>query len=732
MKTKILIMNILLAGLLATVFYACKKDVLKASDEEENRAFMAVFRIQANTGNSADTLNSKVINTNDIYLTWNGVTGASGYHIKMKVQSGSWDRPADVLWDTILGPDVLKITKRDLQYSTMHNFALQTISPLGEAYNSRWYGLGDGSHPDDRADFVTGERPGIPADMVTIGAVTENSLRVFFDLSVSAGKGSLPAGVTLNPTLQYVDLPPAEDANERFIADEILVQPASVNRDLPTFKIKLTPENLANGYVDVTGLSSNALYVVNLVNNLVPRYWDRFYNTAIVRMKGQLGAPILIPHIVDNSNVWAQQNGASRLDTILNNYLFDNTLAEGTTYMLEAGKKYYLGSHVVLAKGLTIKSNTPGSKAIVLLGVGYNANDIQSSSSSNAYNFQLGRQAQAGEIGGILVGDVIFDDLSVELPTAVNFFNKPLTPQLSINGNYFINQHSASMPFTCSKLEVRNCNFQGMVRSWFRTQGTNRQVIENIIVDNCLFHDAGMYDVTGRGYPFITGAAPLGASKTNIFNNVVIKNNSFVGVSWDQLLRETTNNAWDKNVKWNITIENNTFLNAFSITNGRYLIQLQYPPAGSRFIVRKNLFISVKAAGDSRDFFQSGMDFRNYPAGLYFDVADNYSTSAKSANNAVTYFSGVDIINNNPFSSPSRGVAALNVGGVDASKVITGPTPIAPENLMVDPFPKGKKVGANWDTNAHLYNVSGLKFKNTSEVTSHPIYTKGIGDPRWR
>lgn len=718
MKNKILTLIIVLAGLLTIVLNGCKKELIRPTDEEENRSFMAVFRIQANSGKSNDPLGSQVVNTNDIYLTWNGINGASGYHLKMKIQAGSWDVPTDILWDTIVGPDVLKFTKEDLQYSTKHNFAIQTLSPLGEAYNSKWYGFGDGSHNDDRAEFDTGERVGIP-DVVSVGAVTETSLRVYFDLN-------LPNNYTdptkVNPSFQY--------DNGKFLLDEILVQPGSINRDLPSVKIKLTPTDLENGYVDVSGLTSNALYVVNGLNNSVVRYWDRLYNTTIVRMKGQVGEPILIPHIVDNLDAAAKEAGASRLDTILNNYLFDNTLAEGTIYMLEAGKKYYLGSHVVLAKGLTLKTNVPGVKPIVLMGVGYN----ETNTGSNSFNFQLGRNAQAGEIGGITVGDVIFDDISFELPLAVNFFNQSKFPGKSINGNYFINQSSASMPFTCSKLEARNCNFQGMVRSWFRTQGSNRQVIENIIVDKCLFHDDGMYDVNGRGYPLITGAAV--SDKTNIFNNVVIKNNSFIGVSYDELVRETANIAWAPSVVWNVTIENNTFLNAFSVSNGRFLIQHQNPPANSKYIVKKNLFISVKAAGDDRAFFQSGMDFRTYRPGVTFDVADNYSTSAKSANNAVTYFTSAEIMANQPFSHASRGAGtlsgSLNVGGLEATKVITGPTPIAPENLMEDPYPKGKKVGSVWDTNAHIYNINGLRFKNTTEVQNHPIYTKGIGDPRWR
>ncbi len=713
MKREILIANILLASLLATIFNACKKSHLELTDEERNRSFMAVFRTQANTGNSNDSKSCKVINTNDMYLVWNGIDGAAGYRLKMKVQSGSWDTPADILWDTIVGPDVLKIIKEDLQYSTKHNFAIQTLSPKGEAYHSKWYGMGDAGHNDDRAEFETGERPLIP-DVISVSDVTETSMRVWFDLTVYDSSPTV-----LNPSFQH--------ENGKFLIDEILVQPASVNRDLPTIRLELTDQDKANGYVDIVGLTTNAMYIVNGLNNNIVRYWDRLYDTEMVRMKGQVGAPIRIPHIVDELNPAAKEANASRLDTILNNFLFDSELAEGTIFELEAGKKYYLNTTVVIAKGFVLRSSDPNVKAILYMGLGYN----ESRTGTNSPNFQLGRPALAGEIGGIRVGDVIFDNLSVELPLAVNHFNQSLFPNVGINGNYFINQHSAAMPFNCSKLEVRNCNFQGMVRSWFRTQGTNRQVIENIIVEDCIFHDCGMYDVNGRGYPFITGSATR--PNTNIFNNVEIRRNSFVGISYDQLLRETANQAWAPNVRWNVTIENNTFLNAFAHSNGRFLIQHQHPPANSTYTIKKNLFILVKAAGDARPTFnQSGMDFRTY-RDLSFDVADNYSTSAKSADGSITYFSSAEIFNNNPFSHNNRGVSTYNKGGVEAAKVITGSNPIAPENLMVNPYPKGKYSSSSvWAPNVHIYDLNGLRFKNTPEVLTHPIYTKGIGDPRWR
>ena len=112
MKFKILILNIVLAGLLSMFLDSCrKKDQFELTDEEQNRSFMAVFRQQANTGISGDPLASQVINTNDMYLVWNGIKGAAGYRHQNESQSGSWDIPGDILWDTIVGPEVLKIVQ---------------------------------------------------------------------------------------------------------------------------------------------------------------------------------------------------------------------------------------------------------------------------------------------------------------------------------------------------------------------------------------------------------------------------------------------------------------------------------------------------------------------------------------------------------------------------------------------------------------------------------------------
>jgi hypothetical protein len=724
MKYKLLNISMFLALFLSMIVSSCK-DVfnLSATDEELNRSFMAVFRQTANTGNSADQYACKVVNTNDMYLSWNGINGAIGYRIQMKIQSGQWTIPADILLDTIVGPDVHNMTLTDLQYSTKHCFAIQTLSPKGETYNSKWYGKGDTGHSDDRCEYEMGVRLYEPY-VVYVTDKTETSMRVWFDLNTDDWTGVTPAQRN-STTFQW------NPTTKKFLIDQIKIEPASDNRELPTKIISLTPTDIANGYVDVAGLTSNAMYVVNGLNNLVARKWDKQYNTVMVRMRGAVGEPILIPHKVDTSAV-AVQNNASRLDTILTNYITNNSLAEGTIFELEAGKTYYLGASPVLAKGLVLRSKDPNNKATVLMGLGWNSTN---STNANANNFLLGRAAASGEIGGITVGDVTFSDINFSSPLSYNYFTSQGTGK-AIGANYFMNQNSASMPFTCNKLEVNNCSFQGMVRGWFRTQGSNRQNIDNIIINNCVFHDCGNYSSDGRGYSFINGDAKN--NRTNIFKNVVIKNNSFIGISYDKLLHEQSNYDWIPGLEWHITIENNTFLNAFSIASGRYMLNMLYPPANSTFTIRKNLFVAVKKATDTRTFYLTGMNFSTYRSGVTFNVADNYTTSQKSASTTTTYWSGSEMFTLNPFSSTSKGAGyqggIYNIpGGLSETILKTGATPIAPENLMVDPFPIGSKTGtATWANDSHKYNVPGLKFKSTSEVQNHEIYTKGIGDPRWR
>lgn len=683
---------LVLIALMTSGFYACQKDLIELSDIEKNRMFMTMFRQQANSGVSGDPKASQVVNTNDMYLTWYGVEGAAGYRIQMKLQASAWTDP--LLLDTIVGPDVLKMTIEDLQYTTIYNFAIQVLSPKGEAYNSLWYGYGDGSHNDDRCEYRMGDRVPVP-EIIGLQYVTKTSLRVNFDLTY----------VTSDTVFQH--------ENGKFLMDEIKVEPSRTNPELPTISIKLTDADKARGYVDVDGLTSNAVYVVNGLNNNIKRYWDRLYNTVMIRMKGDPGTPILIPHVVDTSALAIQYN-ASRLDTILNNYMNDNSLAEGTIFRLEPGKNYYLGSTVTISKGLTIECTDETQRAQVLMGLGYSATN-----DALAYNFSFGRNPLPGELGGINIQAIVFKNIKFDAPFAWKYVSLP-TGKTSGSGNYFINQYSGAMPFVCEAFEVHNCDFRRMTRGWVRIQGPNRKFIEKIVVDKCLFYDMGVYDNNGRGYQYFSGDGTN--DKSNIFNNVKVTNNTFCDSPLDQLFSEAANRAWPATTTWNIELSNNTFINFSTRSTPRYLFNMRYNPSNSRFTVKKNLFVLTKADGDTRSMYMAGMDIRNFN-GVVFDIADNYSTNTNLSNG--------QIFTSNGFNSATQGAGyqggVLNVGGLEQTIVKLGTNPISPTDLMEDPNPIAK-TGADM----HKHNMDGLYLKNTNAVRTHEIYTLGIGDPRWR
>ena len=151
---KYLLYTIMLLGALS--FDSCKDD--DTVSVEDQREFMTMFRTNENTGRGdSDPYNCQTItvngHNNSVHLYWYGVDGCKGYEIKYalypNVSSGlaeDWENPEKIIFDTIVGPDKLDIIFNNLEYSTAYRFAIRTLSKKGEAYNSKWYGYGDGRH----------------------------------------------------------------------------------------------------------------------------------------------------------------------------------------------------------------------------------------------------------------------------------------------------------------------------------------------------------------------------------------------------------------------------------------------------------------------------------------------------------------------------------------------------------------------------------------------------------
>ena len=94
---------------------------------------------------------------NTIHLYWYGVNDCAGYQVQMalmpKVTGGAnaWasiQGTSDLLVDTIVGPKVLDLLIKDLQYKTDYRFAIRALSkldqnnpnaPTSSAHSSNWY-----------------------------------------------------------------------------------------------------------------------------------------------------------------------------------------------------------------------------------------------------------------------------------------------------------------------------------------------------------------------------------------------------------------------------------------------------------------------------------------------------------------------------------------------------------------------------------------------------------------
>lgn len=699
-------------------FFSCKDDI--AIQEGENsieREFMTMFRKNDNTNNGdSDPYQCQVVNVNDVHLYWYGVKDCAGYELKWalspNVGSGlasDWENPAHIVGDTIVGPDVLDIVLKDFQYSTAYKFAIRTLSKKGEGFHSKWYGYGSTSQQTEYMELTTESRYNTP-EVIIVDEIENNSINVRIDCSL-ANAGS-DASFTEN--FDVVD--------GNFVINRLIVEPSPTNPDAVVpdkwRSYDLTTEDFENG-ITIDGLSENNVYVINVINDNVPVYWDAIYNTCVIRTKGGAMGTVKIPHFCDPNDTipGAVEYGACRIDTILNNYISDSNLAEGTQFLLEGGKTYYLANAVTLCKGLTLATDpetlSNGKAKVYLNGLSKVDGNTQ------AVNFMFGRTPQVGEMGGIYIGDLIFKDIDFDCPLAQNVGDGVAS------GNYFANMYSNGMAVSITSIQLINCSFQRMIRGFVRVQGPNRKNFNKFIVDGCLFYNCGYYSSDGRGYSWIEGDGKN--SKSNIYQEMIFTNNTFYDSPRTCLFADGNKDlAWGSEVSYNITLKNNTFVNFSTRSKGRRLFEFRYLPGGSTITVENNLFILTKQDGDSRSLFMEGMDVRqiNGSGVITFNIRNNYSTNTNLTNGNI--FSG------SAFSANKNSAGMWPESctfGKDELQIKLGTNQISPTELMVNPNPPHMEG----DPDVHeIDNLDGLYYQNTDAVRNSDIYKYGIGDPRWR
>ncbi|MBQ8521938.1 MAG: hypothetical protein IJ456_11345, partial [Bacteroides sp.] len=654
--------------------------------------------------------------------------------------------------------------------------ALASLDNPNDPRHSKWYGYGDGSHQSDQSRddnrnqtgaLTTGMRYDVPPIFWTEN-ITKTSMDVCFSTTAegsyeSAYKDFFEAGAAVQ--------------DGKWVFDEIRIEPSADNPLLPVISVKPTAAEMAAGRVHVEGLESNAAYIVKGLNNNVVRYYDRQYNSTMVRMMGDPGEPILIKAntpeeakqdtilqnmgTIQGKTFGVKDLVATRIDTILTNYMSDNSIAEGQIFYLEGGKTYYVNSIVEMTKGFTLATNPEDlaagkGRATVLQGVGYNS---EAKTASNAYNWGLCRNARSGAENGVVLAiqPIVFEDINFHPYAWYNYIDKNASDgnkNLTINGNYFMNMYSQGLSFILSELRVSRCTMAGHVRGFIRFQGPNRQVIEKLTVESCVFYDSGNYDTNGRGYSWFAG--PGKQRNSNFFKNFSFINNTIINSSRHALVSENGNLAWPEGTTWKINVSNNTFVNMAprSNNNGHGLIfEVRYIPVGSSITCKKNLFVFAGNSGDKgRDYYMKGM--RIATKDLTYDFADNYSTvvpawgSYKSSTDPTsTLIDGM--FTGRQFSHTSDGAGyqkgALNVGGYGETQIKFGDNlneneedavgyQLTAEELFVNPHTIGTvdaKEKFTKDAYRHT-DISGFYYNNTDRVRNHPIYTKQIGASYWR
>jgi hypothetical protein len=761
--------------MLLTAFsvYSCKDDddsYSASADRLIRPQFRTRYTVQAG---SSDPDLCALRGKNSIFLAWSLVDGASAYEIKVstqqKVNTGeeAWEKPENVLYTYKVDADKDTMLISNLAYNTNYRFAIRALSSRGEAHNIQCWVYVDGQHLADYLQISTDGRYSTPNIVRNVSENTfdpntgEASFRVYIDRSVDETDSNY------EEWCEHFTQTTDGGGNKVWKCDYFRIQasessPGAVEPDeFKGDKYKLTDADFTRGYIDVKGLSQNSVYLIDVVDADIAIPVDAVYNTRPVRTKGVLGPDILLNEangyvevdtmildgvsykFSDYENLLGPNFKAIRLDNVLKSFMTDLNLAENQVFLLEGGKIYFTTANTELYKGFTLKTNPEDIAAGKGNAKVYDLRNLPSSTGSPAL-FMLGRMPLDGENANIPIDidNIIFENIDFDYPGAHNSFQGGAT------GNYLFNQYSGGMGMSIVNFEIRGCTFQRFVRGFGRTQCKFGEYIQNFIVEDCEFYNCGGYGGNGSGYGFFT--ADLNNKDSNCFHNMIWRNNTFFDCPIGNFLTHGTGSGkWDDpSLVFNITVENNTFVN-WNTYSGRPMFSFRNLPAGSKITVRKNLFVQVKKEGDVRDLNLQGADVRTFGGvcedKTVFDIHDNWST-----NDNINDATG-EVFTANAFSAKKNSFGAFTdqsdveypagVGEL-AVKIAN----ISAADLMQNPYPPVIVAGAEADTpfchntgsidgsapaagvNSLIGGTANLYFKNFD----NDIVKNEIGAKKWR
>ena len=781
---------LLIAGSSALVV-SCKDDD-NSSSTNTDREFMTMFINDNNRGKGGDYpyncgLDGAYPHGNTIHLYWYGVNDCAGYQVQMAIQnkvslgSEAWAKiqgTPDLLLDTILGPKQLDMLVKDLQYSTDYRFAIRALSTKDQnikgdestfAHASNWFGHGNGRQWQEYLGITTRDRYPTPfAIYVNQAETTETEMHVYLNLTAKQALGYADDAEITDPD----DLDKLESFYENFNIDEdgnlgyqyLTVSPSPNNPnstvDEKWKNYKITDADRERGYIVVTGLTANSVYVIDVIDPRVSVPIDAKYNTCTARSDGQPGEPILLNHdelIATYSNSTVPSNDAYRradvfaraaefdaapLTPTLYDFISNTQFAEGQTYYLEGGKTYYLDGNDITCKGFVLRTNpadvAEGKRAKVICGIGksdmYNQATNGEQWNGCPYSmFTFGRSPEAGEGGEIYMKKLAFYDIDFDNPLCYNYGDNQAGLGTA-TGNYFFNMFSNGMAVTLDSLVMENCSFKRLVRGFIREQGPNYKVWNHVLIKNNLFYDCGYYNQGAGGYCWIAGINQPGS---NLYKDFKVVENTFYDSPFPAFFSEENTNYTRDNGPWMITFSNNTLVNFNTRANGA-IFKMRNLPEGSVYTVENNLFVLCKKPGDQRGLQMWGADIRNTQtlsdgsaSHVTLNFHNNWSTNNDLTNGSIFTANAWDTSSNSFQKLVKDGNATLN------GSLTVEVADISATDLMEQPCPPHVASTSN-DHNMHRadaldgtakteYNVN-LYFKNTN----NDIYKNNAGAARWR
>ena len=790
---KLLLYSFALLATFAT--FSCTDKDEASYEASSDRLMTPVFRTNRTISKGgSDPFLCQVVGRNAMQLYWSQVKGAKGYQIKASYEQSianspeNWDDQTLLALDTILlGEEQDQLFLEDLMFSKTYRFAIRALSDRGEEHNSNWFGTGNLHQWTDMVYYDMLDKYRVPSIIAQKANITKESFDLVLDRSYDKSGERKYTADELEEMSEFFNTTTDASGNKVWRADRLVIEPASSNPDAkvpaeyqyPGLKLENSMFG-ADGIamINVAGLDSNSVYNMYTYDELVFQEKakkgldkQKCLNYAqqnldiTVRTKGDPGEPIVIEPAPQDTMMYESDGSmlsinlplkATSIQPLIEKFMDSNEYAENKVFYLRGGENYFVRGGLQVYKGFKLATHPDdiaAGKGRAKVFLYYpQVLDISGGSSPSPAFFMLSRNPIGSENPMITIDidKFVLEDLDFTIPYVRNIGDGSKV----VTNSYFMNMYSKGMGATVEEISLKNCSFQGIVGGFYRVQANYGVRIKNFIIDNVDFYNGGYYSTSGRRYNWFH-ANPEANVNINIWENFVMKNCTIydnpLGYMFNHNKQQTI--EWPADLHYNITLENNTFINLNTCNAGNSMIfNTRWIPGGSTFTVKRNLFVLTRDDNDTeRTMVQAGCDIRtiNGSGTVTLDFEDNYSTNDNLTNGQIwsNTSSAFDYTQKNTFGSLAKNYD-VTWGKAGAEGLTVKVADISAKDLMVQPNPPHKLDPSNPNHYDHVCDgIDGtvtnvdkeirsdykpgmvdLHFKNFNNV----LVEKSVGAPKWR